>query len=92
MTLQRSDIETVGEYVPPRSDTERKLKDIWQDVIGIDSVGVHDDYFLLCGSSMVAAIMFARIQKVFQVKLPMSSLVAARTVALLARRIDELAR
>lgn len=89
MVLLRGDIETAGEYVAPRSETEQKLVDIWQDAIGIDCVGIHDDYFLLSGSSIVAAIIFARIQKVFGAKLPMSSLVAAPTVALLARCIDK---
>ncbi|HXP72905.1 MAG TPA: phosphopantetheine-binding protein [Stellaceae bacterium] len=76
-------------YEPPRSDTERQLVEIWQESIGIDSVGVHDDFFLVCGSSLVAAIIFTKIQKRFGVKLPLSLLVSAPNVAQLAQRIDE---
>jgi acyl carrier protein len=89
MVLRRSDMEDAPAYEPPRSDTERKLAEIWQESIGIDSVGIHDDFFLVCGSSLVAAIIFAKIQKQFSIKLPLSLLVSAPSVAQLALRIDE---
>ena len=89
MVLRRSDMEDGPDYAPPRSDTERQLAEIWQESIGIDSVGIDDDFFLVCGSSLVAAIIFAKIQKQFGVKLPLSLLVSAPSVAKLASRIDE---
>jgi acyl carrier protein len=89
MVLRRSDMEDGPAYEPPRSDTERELVEIWQESIGIDSVGVNDDFFLVCGNSLVAAIIFTRIQKRFGVKLPLSLLVSAPSIAQLARRIDE---
>jgi len=89
MVLRRSDMDDAPAYEPPRSDTERQLVEIWQESIGIDSVGVHDDFFLVCGSSLVAAIIFTKIQKRFGVKLPLSLLVSAPNVAQLAQRIDE---
>jgi len=76
-------------YEPPRSDTERQLAEIWQESIGIDSVGRNDDFFLVCGSSLVAAIIFAKIQERFGVKLPLSLLVSCPSVAQLALRIDD---
>ncbi|HKF70953.1 MAG TPA: phosphopantetheine-binding protein [Stellaceae bacterium] len=89
MVLRRSDMEDAPAYEPPRSDTERQLVVIWQESIGIDSIGIHDDFFLVCGSSLVAAIIFTKIQKLFGVKLPLSLLVSAPSVAQLALRIDE---
>jgi len=89
MVLRRSDIEDAPAYEPPRSDTERLLAEIWQESIGVDSVGIHDDFFLVCGSSLVAAVIFTKIHKRFGVKLPLSLLVSARSVAQLALRIDE---
>ena len=89
MVLHRSDIDDAPAYEAPRSDTERLLAEIWRESIGIDSVGINDDFFLMCGSSLVAAIIFAKIQKQFGVKLPLSLLVSAPNVAQLARRIDE---
>ena len=90
MVLRRSDMGDAPAFEPPRSETERRLAGIWQDSIGIDSIGINDDFFLVCGSSMVAAIIFAKIKKEFGVKLPLSLLVSARSVAQLASRIDEL--
>ena len=89
MVLHRSDMADVPAYEPPQSDTERRLADIWQESIGIDAVGRHDDFFLMCGSSLIAAIIFAKIQERFSVKLPLSLLVSCPSVAQLAVRIDE---
>ena len=89
MVLRRSDVNDAPTYEPPRSETERQLAAIWQESIGIDSVGVHDDFFLICGSSLVAAIIFTKIKKQFGVKLPLSLLVSAPSIAQLALRIDE---
>ena len=89
MVLRRKDMEEAPAYEPPQSDTERQLAEIWQESIGIDIVGMHDDFFLVCGSSLVAAIIFTKIQKRFGVKLPLSLLVSAPSVAQLALRIDE---
>src|SRR5690349_7552946 len=75
MVLRRSDIEDAPAYEPPQSSTERRLAEIWQESIGIDSVGINDDFFLVCGSSLVAAIIFSKIQKLLGVKLPLSLLV-----------------
>src|SRR5438876_1449512 len=54
MVLHRSDMGDAPAYEPPRSDTERQLAEIWQESIGIDSVSRNDDFFLMCGSSLVA--------------------------------------
>lgn len=89
MTLRRADIADGPDYAPPRSATERKLAEIWQEAMDIDVVGIDDDFFLLNCGSAIAAIIFARIQDVFGVKFPISLLVSAPTIALLAARIDE---
>jgi polyketide synthase 12 len=88
MVLRRSDMEDAPAYEPPRSETEKRLAEIWQESIGIDSIGMRDDFFMVCGSSLVAAVIFAKIQKLFGVKLPLSLLVSAPSVAELAARID----
>ena len=88
MTLRRADISGGPDYVAPRSETERKLVEIWREAMDLDLVGVDDDFFMLNGGSAIAAIIFAKIQDVFGVKFPISLLVKAPTVALLAERID----
>ena len=41
------------EYEAPRTDTERLLADIWQNMLGIDRVGIHDNFFELGGDSLL---------------------------------------
>ena len=89
MVLRRSELGLTREYVAPRTETERKLADIWQSALNLDEVGVEDSFFWLRGDSLMAALMFAQIEQIFGVRLPMSTLVAAESVALLAQRIDD---
>lgn len=89
MVLRRSEMEDAPNYAPPRSETEKQLVEIWQKSIGIDLIGIHDDFFLVCGSSLVAAMIFSKIKQQFGVKLPLSLLVSARSVAQLATHIDK---
>jgi phthiocerol/phenolphthiocerol synthesis type-I polyketide synthase E len=88
MALQRSALGLGGDYEAPRSETERRLAEIWRASLDLDRVGIHDDYFWLRSGSLAAAMIFAEIERMLGVKLPMSTLVAAPTIAELARRID----
>ncbi|SCG74711.1 non-ribosomal peptide synthetase/MFS transporter [Micromonospora coxensis] len=49
--------------VEPRDDTERLLAGIWRDVLGVDTLGIDDDFFDLGGHSMLATQVVARIRK-----------------------------
>ena len=77
--FSRPELDT--DYVSPRDDIEKTLVRFWEDLLGIDRVGVHDDFFELGGHSLVAVRLFARIKKTFRVDYPMSVLFAAPTVA-----------
>jgi aspartate racemase len=68
------------EYTPADTATERVLARIWAEVLGIDRVGVHDDFFELGGDSILAAQMFSRIEEALGRKLPFSALFQGRTV------------
>jgi acyl carrier protein len=88
MSIMRSELGLAQSNVAPRSDTERQLAEIWRIALNLDRVGVDDSYFWLPGDSLIAARIFAEIERVFGVRTPMSTLVGARSVALLAERID----
>ena len=89
MTILRSELGLAEDYVAPRSETEKQLAEIWRVALNLDRVGVDDSYFWLPGDSLIAARIFAEIERVFGVRLPMSTLVKAKSVALLAERIDQ---
>lgn len=68
-----------------QDETTEQLRCIWQDVLGIPSVGTDQNYFELGGDSPLAVQLFARIEKVFNVKLPLATLFEAPTIHELAQ-------
>jgi phthiocerol/phenolphthiocerol synthesis type-I polyketide synthase E len=66
-------------------DTTRRLARIWKDLLGIDSVGLGQNYFDLGGDSSLAVHLFAQIEQVFKVKLPPTTLFDAPTIEELAQ-------
>ena len=71
----------------PASDVERRLSRIWADVLGLEDVGLHDDFFLLGGESLLATQILARVLEAFHVSLPLRAMFDAPTVAELAAKI-----
>jgi acyl carrier protein len=86
--VRRQQLPLLGEYAGPRTPTERKLTEIWSEELGMDTVGITDNYEDLGGDSLLAASIFARIETTFGVDIPMYSLVDAPTIEQLARQID----
>jgi amino acid adenylation domain-containing protein len=83
-------------FVAPRDTIENALAGIWQDVLGLERVGVHDDFFDLGGHSLLAVQMLDRVERLFGARLSLVSLLPAPTIrriaeALAARR-DETER
>jgi acyl transferase domain-containing protein/thioesterase domain-containing protein/acyl carrier protein len=76
-------------YVAPRDTVERTLVGYWEELLGVDRVGVDDSFFDLGGHSLIAVRLFARIKKAFHVDLPISVLFEAPTVARCAALIQE---
>jgi acyl transferase domain-containing protein/acyl carrier protein len=76
--------ELSGAYVAPGNDAERTLVHIWQELLGFDRVGIHDNFFDLGGHSLLATRVISRVNKTFEVELSLSSLFEAPTVAEIA--------
>jgi thioesterase domain-containing protein/acyl carrier protein len=68
----------------PRNEIERKLLEIWKELLGTDAVGVNDSFFELGGHSLLAVRMVERIRQAFRQNLPLAKLFTAPTVAELA--------
>ena len=79
--------ELQSSYVAPRNAIERTLADMWQTLLGIDEVGVEDNFFRLGGHSLLATQLTSRVRDTFQIALPVRSLFEAPTVAAFAKRI-----
>jgi amino acid adenylation domain-containing protein len=76
----------------PRTPLERQLAQIWQEVLGLPSVGVHDDFFELGGQSFAGIQVMTRIAQQLGRRLPLGELLRGRTIAHLARSIEQAAR
>ena len=76
-------------YVAPRTPVEERLTGIWCEVLGIDIVGVHDDFFDLGGHSLLAVKLFARIEQEFGRKFPLATLFQHGSICHFAGLLDE---
>ncbi|MFY9573907.1 MAG: amino acid adenylation domain-containing protein [Blastocatellia bacterium] len=81
--------EHEGVYDAPRTPFEEVLAAIWQEVLGIEQVGVHHNFFELGGHSLLAARLIARVREAFQMDLPLRALFNAPTIAALGAEITE---
>jgi acyl carrier protein len=77
-------------FVAPRTPTEEILAGIWAHALGLESVGIHDNFFALGGHSLIAMQVMTRLRQAFQVDMPLRELFIAPTVASLARRVEEI--
>ena len=75
-------------YVAPETETEKTLVEIWQAFLGIEQIGIHDDFFELGGDSLLGTQVMARIRETFQVELPIGGLFEDPTISGLAKQIE----
>jgi amino acid adenylation domain-containing protein len=75
-------------YVAPRTDVEKQLALIWQEVLHLEQVGVKDNFFELGGDSLFALQVTARVREALSLELPLSSLFEGQTIETLAMELD----
>jgi len=84
--------ELAAGYVAPRTQTEEVLTGIWEQVLGVDRVGIYDNFFELGGHSLLATQVVSRIRDVVGDIVSLSSVFELKTVAGLASVIDDAMR
>lgn len=75
--------------VSPRDKFEFQVTKIWEKVLGINSIGIRDNFFEVGGHSLLGARLLAEIEKVFDKKLPLSAIFQSPTVEQLANILRE---
>jgi amino acid adenylation domain-containing protein len=75
-------------FVPPRSEAEQKIAAIWEEILGIDKVGVHDNFFDLGGNSLIGLKVISRVKAEFQADISAVTLFEGPTVSALARLVQ----
>ncbi|HEX2210504.1 MAG TPA: amino acid adenylation domain-containing protein [Longimicrobium sp.] len=74
-------------YVAPRTERERVLAEIWAELLGVERVGVHDDFFALGGHSLRVTQVLGRTRDALGMTAPVSTLFHHPTIAELAERL-----
>jgi acyl transferase domain-containing protein len=82
-------------YIAPSNEVEQAVATIWQELLGMEQVGINDNFFELGGHSLLATRIVTQLRDAFHVKLPLRSLFESPTVAqlsllILARLAEEL--
>ena len=75
-------------YVAPSTPIETELAALWSQLLGVERVGIHDDFFEVGGHSLLVTQAVARIRDIFEVELPLRVLFKVSTVAELAQTIE----
>jgi len=68
-------------YVAPRTPVEESLAAIWTQLLGIERVGIHDNFFEVGGHSLIATQLLSRVRDAFAVELPLRALFGSPTIA-----------
>ncbi|MEO6731987.1 MAG: amino acid adenylation domain-containing protein [Ferruginibacter sp.] len=77
-------------YLPPATDLEKSLAEIWKELLHLERVGIEDDFFELGGHSLLAMRVISAIRKQLDVELNIKELFINSTIGLLAAHIDKM--
>ena len=83
-SLQR---ETVDAFVPPRTPVEEDIAAMWRDLLRLERVGVHQNFFDAGGHSLLATQLISRVRSAFRIELPLRAVYEAPTLAGIAARV-----
>lgn len=80
------------EYVEPRTETERKLVDLWEEILHVDKIGVLDNFFKLGGTSILATRLIVRFKDEFKIQMPIRLFFDKNNIEQMASYIDTIDR
>jgi len=75
------------EYVAPRTEIEAALTEIWMQLLGLEQIGIFDNFFDLGGHSLLATKVVSRVRETFAVELPLRTIFESPTIAQLSESI-----
>jgi len=77
-----------NQYVAPRTENERKMAAIWQEVLDVERVGVHDDFFKLGGHSLLAVRVIYYIERNLLISIPINVIFELTTISELVQYLE----
>jgi amino acid adenylation domain-containing protein len=83
-------VEPAEEFVPARTPAEELVARIWEEVLCIDKVGIHSNFFSLGGHSLLATQIILQLREIFRVEIPVRGMFDAPTVSGVVKLLSEL--
>ena len=77
-------------FVAPRTPIEASMAEKWSQVLGLERVGIHDNFFALGGHSLMAMQLVSKLREAFRIELPLRALFDAPTIEQLAGIVEEM--
>lgn len=81
--------ELAEAFVAPQTQAEQSLASIWTKLLGVNRIGINDNYFELGGDSLLATQLVSQVRSVFEVEIPLVELFRHPTLAELGALIEE---
>ena len=76
-------------FVAPETDLHKTVTKVWEELLGIEGIGIHDDFFDLGGHSLLLTQLVSRVRKQVKTEISLRSLFEKRTVAGIAEEIEK---
>jgi phthiocerol/phenolphthiocerol synthesis type-I polyketide synthase E len=76
-------------YVAASTEIEQVIVNVWQDILGIDQLGIHDNFFDLGGNSLIGLKIISRLKKELNMEIPITALFEGPTISALAKVISK---
>jgi acyl-CoA synthetase (AMP-forming)/AMP-acid ligase II len=77
------------DFVAPRNDCEERLCALWEELLPVERVGVHDNFFMLGGHSLLAMHVLTRVREEFKREVPVRRFLENPTIATIAEVVQE---
>jgi hypothetical protein len=82
-------LDQAVDYVAPQTPTEKALAEIWTELLGVERLGIHDNFFDAGGHSLLATRVVARIRTSFSVGVTLRDFLKHPTISSLAVALEE---
>jgi hypothetical protein len=77
-------IRSEHDYVAPRTSLEKVLAGMWGDLLEVEQIGIHDNFFALGGHSLLATRFISQVLELLQMEISLRTFFECPTIALLA--------
>jgi acyl carrier protein len=82
--------ELASAYVPPENDVQKRLTEIWMEVLGIKEIGIDDNFFEMGGHSLLATGVLSRVRSAFGVSVPLRTIFETPTIRQFSNQLETL--